>query len=228
MLRGDDRTELSRLTRSSSVRAGLAQRARIVLLAAEGLTNTQIADRVGVSRPTVIGWRARYQQFGLAGLEDQPRAGRPRSIDHARIITATLRPPPKKLGVTHWSTRLLARHLGISDATVASAWREYRVQPWRAETFRFSTDPLLEGKVTDVVGLYLNPPEDAIVLCVDEKSQIQALDRTAPILPLQPGLAERRSHDYLRHGTSTRSPPWRSPPARSPRSARTGTATRSS
>jgi transposase len=105
--------------------------------------------------------------------------------------------------VTHWSSRLLARHLGISDATVAKAWRDYRVQPWRAESFRFSTDPELVGKVTDVVGLYLAPPENAIVLSVDEKSQIQALDRAAPVLPLQPGLAERRSHDYVRHGTST-------------------------
>ena len=202
-LRAGDREELVRLTRSSSVRAGLAQRARIVLLAADGVSNTAIADRVGVSRPTVIGWRERYQASGIVGLADEPRSGRPRSIDHAAIITATLKPPPKRLAVTHWSTRLLARHLGISDATVAKAWREYRVQPWRAESFRFSTDPELVGKVTDVVGLYLNPPENAIVLCVDEKSQIQALDRTAPILPLQPGLAERRSHDYVRHGTST-------------------------
>jgi transposase len=202
-LREGDREELVRLTRSWSVRAGLAQRARIVLLAADGVSNTAIADRVGVSRPTVIGWRERYQANGIVGLEDQPRSGRPRSIDHAAIITATLQPPPKRLGVTHWSTRLLARHLGIGDATVAKAWREYRVQPWRAESFRFSTDPELVGKVTDVVGLYLAPPENAIVLCVDEKSQIQALDRAAPILPLQPGLAERRSHDYVRHGTST-------------------------
>jgi DDE superfamily endonuclease/Winged helix-turn helix len=202
-LRTGERAELSRLTRSSSVRAGLALRARIVLLAAEGLSNTAIADLVGVSRPTVIGWRERYQAAGLAGLADEPRSGRPRTIDHAAIITATLSPPPKKLGVTHWSTRLLARQLGIGDATVAKAWREYRVQPWRAESFRFSTDPELVGKVTDVVGLYLHPPQNAVVLCVDEKSQIQALDRTAPILPLRPGLAERRSHDYLRHGTST-------------------------
>ena len=151
----------------------------------------------------MIGWRDRYAAHGLAGLDDEPRSGRPRTIDHARVVAATLTPPPKKYAVTHWSTRLLARHLGISDATVAKAWREYRVQPWRAESFRFSTDPELVGKVTDVVGLYLNPPENAVVLCVDEKSQIQALDRTAPILPLQPGLAERRSHDYVRHGTST-------------------------
>jgi len=202
-LREGDQEELTRWTRSSSIRAGLAQRARIVLLAADGMSNTAIADMVGVSRPTVIGWRDRYAAGGVAGLDDEPRPGRPRTIDHRRIVTATLTPPPKRYGVTHWSTRLLARHLGISDATVAKAWREYRVQPWRAESFRFSTDPQLVGKVTDVVGLYLHPPENAIVLCVDEKSQIQALDRTAPILPLQPGLAERRSHDYVRHGTST-------------------------
>jgi len=202
-LREGDRDELVRLSRSSSVRAGLAQRARIVLLAAEGVSNTVIAQRVGVSRPTVIGWRERYQARGLAGLEDEPRTGRPRTVDHAGIVTATLMPPPKKYGVTHWSTRLLARHLEIGDATVAKAWRDYGVQPWRSRSFRFSTDPLLEAKVVDVVGLYLNPPENAIVLSVDEKSQIQALDRTMPILPLQPGLVERRSHDYVRHGTTT-------------------------
>jgi len=114
-----------------------------------------------------------------------------------------LRRPPKKLGVTHWSSRLLATHLGIGDATVARAWREYGVAPWRCETFKFSTDPQLVAKITDVVGLYLAPPENAVVLCVDEKSQIQALDRTAPMLPLQPGLPERRTHDYIRHGTTT-------------------------
>jgi transposase len=191
------------LTRSPSVRAGLAQRARIVLLAADGVSNTAIAELVGASRPTVIGWRERYRAKGVAGLDDEQRPGRPRSIDHASIVTATLMPPPKKLGVTHWSTRLLARHLGISDATVAKAWRDYGVQPWRSESFRFSTDPELVAKVVDVVGLYLAPPENAIVLSIDEKSQIQALERSAPILPLQPGLAERRSHDYIRHGTST-------------------------
>jgi len=158
---------------------------------------------VGVSRPTVIGWRDRYAASGVAGLDDEPRSGQPRRVDHAAIVTATLTPPPRKYAVTHWSSRLLARHLRIGDATVARAWREYRVAPWRAESFRFSTDPELVAKVTDVVGLYLAPPENAVVLCVDEKSQIQALDRTAPILPLQPGLAERRSHDYLRHGTTT-------------------------
>jgi transposase-like protein len=227
-LRAGDRAELVRLTRSSSVRAGLAQRARIVLLAADGVSNTAIAESVGVSRPTVIGWRDRYERSGMAGLADQPRSGRPRSIDHAAIITATLQPPPKRLAVTHWSTRLLARHLGIGDATVAKAWREYRVQPWRAESFRFSTDPELVGKVTDVVGLYMAPPQNAIVLCVDAKSQVQALDQTAPMLRMQPGLPERRTHDYRRHGTTTLFAALGSPPARSPPPANPGTGLTSS
>ena len=198
-----DRAELARLTRSSSAPAGLAQRARIVLLAGEGVSNTTIAQKVGVSRPTVIGWRDRFVRRGLAGLGDEPRSGRPRHVDRAKVIAATLRPPPKKYAVTHWSTRLLGRHLGIADATVAAIWREAGIQPWRAGSFRFSTDPQLVAKVTDVVGLYLAPPTNAIVLCVDEKSQIQALDRTAPVLPMQPHPIERRSSDYIRHGTTT-------------------------
>jgi transposase len=202
-LRDGDRERLEAWGRSSTIQAGLAQRARIVLLAAEGLTNTEIADRVGVSRPTVISWRGRYARSGIAGLSDEARPGRPRTVDHRKIVAATLRPPPRKLGVTHWSSRLLARHLKIGDATVARAWREYGVAPWRCETFKFSTDPELVAKVTDVVGLYLAPPENAVVLCCDEKSQIQALDRTAPMLPMQPGLPERRTHDYVRHGTTT-------------------------
>jgi transposase/transposase-like protein len=202
-LRDGDRERLESWLRSSTIQAGLAQRTRIVLLAADGLTNVAIAARVGVSRPTVTGWRARYQRSGIGGLSDEVRSGRPRTIDHRRIVAATLKAPPKKLGVTHWSSRLLAGHLGIGDATVARAWREYGVAPWRCETFKFSTDPELVAKVTDVVGLYLAPPENAIVLCVDEKSQIQALDRTAPMLPMQPGLPERRTHDYVRHGTTT-------------------------
>lgn len=203
VLRDGDEARLTRLTRATTVRSGLAVRARIVLLAATGLPNAAIAARVGVSRPTVIGWRDRYQAKGVAGLDDAPRSGRPRTIDHRRIVTATLTPPPNKLGVTHWSSRLLGRHLGISDATVAKGWRAYGVQPWRSESFRFSTDPELVAKVVDVVGLYLNPPENAVVLCLDEKSQIQALDRAAPILPLREGMPEKRSHDYVRHGTST-------------------------
>jgi len=202
-LREGDREELARLTRASSVQAGLAQRARIVLLAAEGESNTAIAAKVGVSRPTVIDWRTRYARQGLPGLADDPRSGRPRTIDHRQIVAVTLKPPPKKYGVTHWSSRLLGRHLKISNGTVAKAWRDYGVAPWRVETFKFSTDPELVAKVIDVVGLYLAPPENAIVLCIDEKSQIQALDRTAPMLPMQPGLPERRTHDYKRHGTTT-------------------------
>lgn len=152
---------------------------------------------------SLLKWRARYEEAGIAGLGDADRSGRPRHLDHADIVTATLTPPPKKYGVTHWSSRLLASHLKIGNATVARAWREYGVQPWKSETFKFSTDPELVGKVTDVVGLYLAPPENAVVLCVDEKSQIQALDRTAPMLPMRIGDAEKRTHDYKRHGTAT-------------------------
>ena len=202
-LRDGDRGRLSAWVRSSSVRAGVAQRARIVLLAADVLSNTEIALRVGVSRPTVISWRARYEASGIGGLRDEPRSGRPRSIDHEAIIAATLTPPPKKLGITHWSCRLLAARLKIDASTVARTWRDYGVQPWRSQTFKFSTDPALVAKVTDVVGLYLAPPSNAVVLCVDEKSQIQALDRTAPMLAMAPGLPERRTHDYVRHGTTT-------------------------
>ena len=202
-LREGDREVLARLMRATSGRAGVAQRARIVLLAADGESNTAIAERVGVSRPTVIGWRSRYADKGITGLDDQERSGRPRMIDHRRIVSVTLAPPPMKFGVTHWSSRLLGQHLGVSNGTIASAWREYGVAPWRSETFKFSTDPELVAKVSDVVGLYLAPPENAIVLCVDEKSQIQALDRTQKMLPMQPGLAERGTHDYVRHGTTT-------------------------
>jgi transposase len=202
-LREGDRTRLSAITRSSTAPAGLAQRARIVLLAADGESNTQIAALTGVSRPTVISWRARYEEAGITGLADLPRSGRPRSLDHGEIVSATLRPPPPKLGVTHWSSRLLADHLGISFSAVAKAWREYGIQPWRAETFKFSTDPELVAKVTDIVGLYLDPPQNAVVLCVDEKSQIQVLDRTQPMLPMPPGRPARHTRDYVRHGTTT-------------------------
>jgi transposase len=140
---------------------------------------------------------------GIGGLEDRVRSGRPRVIDDAAVVVETLTPPPQRLGVTHWSARLLADHLGISFASVARIWREWKLQPWRRETFKFSTDPQLEAKIRDVVGLYLNPPDKAIVLSIDEKSQVQALDRTAPILPLRPGLPERATHDYVRHGTAT-------------------------
>ncbi len=119
------------------------------------------------------------------------------------IVLATLEPPPSGLGVTHWSSRLLAKEMGVSDFTISTTWKKWGLQPWRSETFKFSTDPQLEAKIRDVVGLYLNPPERAVVLCVDEKSQVQALDRTAPILPLRPGIPEKQTHDYVRHGTTT-------------------------
>ena len=202
-VREEDRATLVSWTRSSTVRAGLAVRARIVLAAADGEGTSAISRRLGVSRPTVIQWRDRYAEAGLDGLDDAERSGRPKTIDDAAIIAATLEPPPQRLGVTHWSTRLLASQLGIGHATIGRAWQRYGVQPWRRQTFKFSTDPQLEAKVRDIVGLYLNPPEKAVVLCVDEKSQIQALDRTAPILPLRPGLPEKATHDYKRNGTTT-------------------------
>jgi hypothetical protein len=202
-LSDEDRSTLTTWIRSSTVSAGHAERAAIVLACAGGSGTSEAARRLGVSRPTVIKWRDRFARHGMAGLDDEPRSGRPKTVDDAAIIAATLDPPPERLGVTHWSTRLLARHLGVGDATVARAWRRYHVQPWRRETFKFSTDPALEAKVRDVVGLYLDPPEKAIVLCIDEKSQIQALDRTAPMLPLRPGLPERATHDYKRNGTTT-------------------------
>ncbi len=172
-------------------------------MAAEGHANVDVAAQVGVSLPTVRLWRTRYARGGLGALSDAERSGRPKTVDDRKIVEATLRPPPKKLGMTHWSSRLIAPRLGVDHATVAREWKAYGVQPWRAETFKFSTDPELVAKVSDVVGLYLAPPENVVVLCVDEKSQIQALDRTAPMLPLQPGLPERRTHDYKRNGTST-------------------------
>jgi transposase len=198
-----DREVLESWTRSSAVRAGLAQRARIVLLAADGVPVAEIVQRVGVSKPTVIAWRKRYAAEGVGGLTDRPKPGRPAQIDDVAVVSATLEPPPQRLGVTHWSSRLLAAELGISHVWVGKIWRRWGLQPWRSETFKFSTDPELEAKVRDVVGLYLNPPENAVVLSVDEKSQVQALDRTAPMLPMRPGIPEKQTHDYLRHGTTT-------------------------
>jgi transposase len=206
VLRVGDRERLESLMRSSSAPAGLVKRARIVLLAAEGLPNTEIAVMVGASRPTVLSWRERYEQAGMAGLEDQKRSGRPAEVDEIDVVVATLSnagKPPAELGVTHWSSRLLARQLGTSFSTVAKIWRKWDIQPHRIETFKFSTDPQLEAKIRDVVGLYLDPPNNAVVVSVDEKSQIQALDRTQPILPVMPGVPERQTHDYKRNGTTT-------------------------
>ena len=151
----------------------------------------------------MIHWRGRYLEGGLAALQDRKRSGRPRRVDEAQVVVATLTPPPQRLGVTHWSSRLLAAELGLGFASVARIWRDWNLQPWRVETFKFSTDPELEAKVRDVVGLYVHPPQNAVVLCSDEKSQVQALQRTAPILPILPGVPEKATHDYIRNGTTT-------------------------
>jgi transposase len=207
----EQREVLQRQARAKGCPARLVERARIVLLAADGVGGVEIADRVGCSEPTVIRWRSRFADHGLAGLVDEPRSGKPPVIDQSvrdEILTLTLTEPPTDLGITHWSTRLLADRLRrdgkpVSHATVARVWKHFGIQPHRSGTFKFSTDPELDAKVRDIVGLYLNPPDKAVVLCVDEKSQIQALDRTAPILPLRPGLPQSRTHDYIRHGTTT-------------------------
>src|SRR3954470_23617699 len=161
-----DRQTLESWTRSSTVSAGQRDRALIVLAVADGAGVSGAARSLGMSRPTVIKWRDRFVAEGLGGLGDVPRSGRPKTIDDVHIIAATLAPPPASLSVTLWSSRLLGKHLGIGDATVARAWRAYRVQPWREGTFKFSTAPELEPRVRDIVGLYLAPPQNAIVLCV--------------------------------------------------------------
>ena len=198
---------LRRWACAAQVPATLVRRAKLLLLAAEGVSNTEIAERLGISRPTVIAWRSRYAREGLTGqLADRPRPGRPQTVRRdrrAEILATTLTPPPETLGVTHWSSRLLATELGISHSTVARVWAEHDVKPWQTETFQFSTDPELEARVRDVVGLYLDPPAHAIVVCVDEKSQIQALERTQPVRSVAPGRIERRTHDDVRHGTTT-------------------------
>jgi transposase len=206
-----ERSVLEVQSRAKGQPARVVERARIVLLAADGVPGVEIAERVGCSEPTVIRWRSRFAADGLAALVDQPRSGKPPTIEQAvreEVLSMTLTEPPPELGITHWSSRLLADRLRkrgrqISHATVARIWKHFGIQPHRTGTFKFSTDPELEAKVRDVVGLYLNPPDNAVVLCVDEKSQIQALDRTAPILPLRPGLPASATHDYIRHGTTT-------------------------
>jgi transposase len=196
---------LSTWSRSRALPQRQVLRARIVLLAAEGVPNRSIAARLGCSQPTVRLWRERFDAAGIASLEeDAPGRGRPVRYDEqttAKVLSLTLGRPPK--GETHWSSRAVAELVGVSPGTVLRIWREQQIQPHRVRSFKSSTDPLLEQKVTDVVGLYLHPPEKAVVLCVDEKSQIQALDRTQPLLPMRPGQPERRTHDYVRHGTAT-------------------------
>jgi transposase len=179
-----------------------AQRARIILGASQGLTNTEIARRERVSLPTVGKWRSRYAREKIEALADAPRSGAPRSIGDKKveeILTKTLEGVPRAR--THWSSRLMAKEAGISDHSVLRIWRAFGLKPHRVDSFKLSNDPMFVEKVRDIVGLYLNPPDKAIVLCVDEKSQTQALERSQPILPLRPGLPERQTHDYVRHGT---------------------------
>lgn len=183
----------------------VALRVQIILGAADGLSNRELARRLGTSRPTVLLWRQRFAEAGVEGLlHDAPRPGRHKQLSAeqvARILDATLEQRPKD--ATHWSTRSLARRCRVSHMTVYRLWRAYGLQPHRVESFKLSPDPDFAAKVRDIVGLYLNPPDQALVLSVDEKSQIQALDRTQPILPLRPGIPERQTHDYVRHGTTT-------------------------
>ena len=195
---------LRALVRARTTEQRLVQRARIVLRAAEGTPNRTIAAEVGVAPMTVLLWRDRYARAGLAGLVDEPRPGRPPTYareDRDRVIALTLAPP--RDGTTHWSARRVGEQLGMSETTVWRIWQSAGLKPHRTETFKFSTDPDLVAKVRDVVGLYLSPPERAIVLSVDEKTQIQALDRTQPMLPLRPGQVERHTHDYKRNGTTS-------------------------
>ena len=198
-----DREVLASWVRSPSIRAGLAQRARIVLLAADGIGTNEIVRRTGASKPTVILWKKRYAAEGIGGLQDRPKPGKPRTTDDVAIVLATLEPPPERLGVTHWSSRLLAAELGVSNVKVADVWREWGLQPWRAESFKFSTDPRLEAKVRDVVGLYLNPPGQGRGAVRGRKAPGPGAGTDAPVLPLRPGVPEKRSHDYIRHGTTT-------------------------
>jgi transposase len=201
-LGAEERRELERLVRGRLTAQALAMRARIVLAAAEGDTNVRIAERLGVFKSTVGRWRERFALHRLDGLYDEPRPGAPRKIGDeaiAETIRLTLETLPE--GATHWSLRSMARATGYAPSTIHEIWKAFGLQPHRSETFKLSTDPLFVEKVRDIVGLYLDPPDRAVVLCVDEKSQIQALDRTQPLLPLRPGQAERRTHDYERHGT---------------------------
>ncbi len=198
------KSQLEAWARSRTLPARQVLRAKIVLLAAEGVANQGIGARLDCTRSTVIKWRTRFEQAGIDGLEEAEGRGHAFTYDQKtidRIVATTLRKPPK--GMTHWSTRTLADHLGVGRSTVQRVWRDCRLQPHRSRSFKYSNDVELDAKVTDIVGLYLHPPEKAIVLSVDEKSQIQALDRTQPLLPMRPGQVERHTHDYVRHGTTS-------------------------
>lgn len=199
-----EREQLQAWTRRRKTSQALALRSRIVLACAKGLDNRAVAQQLSVAPQTVSKWRSRFVRARLDGLLDAPRSGAPRTVTDAdveAVITRTLESKPRN--ATHWSTREMAAQTGLSQSTISRIWRAFGLQPHRQETFKLSSDPLFVEKTRDIVGLYLDPPTKAMVLCVDEKSQIQALDRTQPILPLAPGVAERRTHDYMRHGTTT-------------------------
>lgn len=203
-LRDEERAELKALTLRRKTAQAVALRARIVLACASGLENKEVAARFGVTKQTVGKWRSRFVEQRLDGLLDAPRPGAPRTIEDSHVdavIARTLESVPRN--ATHWSTRSMARAMGMSQTAIARIWRTFGLHPHRQETFKLSTDPMFVDKVRDIVGLYLAPPVKAMVLCVDEKTQIQALDRTQPILPMAPGLPERRTHDYERFGTTT-------------------------
>ena len=204
VLSDEERGQLESWSRRPTSAQALAERSRIVLAAAEGLKNTEIADRLGVHRQSVTKWRNRFAEHRLDGLVDEPRPGRPRTLTDEKVdevIARTLESSPQD--ATHWSTRSMAKETGLTQTAVSQIWRAFGLQPHRQDSWKLSKDPLFVEKVRDIVGLYLNPPERAVVLCVDEKSQIQALDRTAPILPMLPGVPQRATHDYKRHGTSS-------------------------
>lgn len=198
------RSALESWTRSRTLSQRRVLRAKIILLAADGVSSRRTSLQLRIARQTVVDWRQRFVDHGIEGLEEASGRGRPPSVTRAqkdRVVALTLRKPND--GSTHWSVRRLAPVVGLSHSTVQRIWKEHGLQPHRSRTFKHSTDPRLEEKLTDVVGLYLHPPEKAVVICVDEKSQIQALDRTQPLLPMRPGQPERRTHDYVRHGTTT-------------------------
>ena len=200
----EDLETLQRWTARRKTSQALALRSRVILRSLSGLSNTQVATELGITGDTVGKWRNRYIAKGLAGLLDEPRSGAPRRIGDDQVeavVVKTLESTPRD--ATHWSTREMAKVSGLSDTTVLRIWRAFGLQPHRSETFKLSNDPQLVEKIRDIVGLYLNPPERALVLCADEKAQIQALDRTQPIFPMRPGTPERRTHDYRRHGTTS-------------------------
>ncbi len=204
MLTADERHTLEQWTRRPKTAQALARRARIVLACAAGKTNHAVAAEFKTTGQTVSRWRRRFVERRLDGLLDEPRPGTPRRTSDAaveRLLALTLETTPK--AATHWSSRDMAKTCGLSQSTVSRIWRAFGLQPHRTETFKLSQDPLFIEKVRDVVGLYVNPPDKALVLCVDEKAQIQALDRTRPLLPMRPGQIERRTHDYRRHGTTS-------------------------